>query len=87
MDKTRFYALTKEEKEKLTINDFIVSERLELIDETILSPENRKIARLRFTRAMTFEAIAEKVGRDYKTIQRRVSAIEKQLNNTIQKLV
>jgi len=36
MDKTRFSALTKEEKEKLTINDFIVSERLELIDETIL---------------------------------------------------
>nr|DAU61047.1 MAG TPA: ECF sigma factor [Caudoviricetes sp.] len=87
MDKTRFSALTKEEKENLTLNDFTVSEIIELINETVLSPENRIIARLRFAKAMTIEAIAEKIKRDVKTVQRRLPAIEIQLNKTILKFL
>lgn len=87
MNKTRFYALTKEEKEKLTLNDFTTSEILELINETVLSPENRAIAQLRFAKALTIEAIAEKIKRDVKTVQRRLPAIEIQLNKTILKFL
>ena len=87
MDKTRFSALTKEEKENLTLNDFTVSEIIELINETVLSPENLIIARLRFAKAMTIEAIAEKIKRDVKTVQRRLPAIEIQLNKTILKFL
>lgn len=87
MNKTRFYALTKEEKEKLTLNDFTTSEILELINETVLSPENRVIAQLRFAKALTIEAIAEKIKRDVKTVQRRLPAIEIQLNKTILKFL
>ena len=87
MDKTRFSALTKEEKENLTLNDFTVSEIIELINETVLSPENRIIARLRFAKDMTIEAIAEKIKRDVKTVQRRLPAIEIQLNKTILKFL
>lgn len=87
MDKTRFIALTKEERENLTLDDFTISEILELINETVLSPENRTIARLRFAKAMTIEAIAEKVNRDMKTVQRRIPIIKKQLNKTILKFL
>lgn len=87
MDKTRFSDLTKEDKIQLTYKDFTVSEITEIITETVLSDEDREIAMLRYTKAMTYEAIAEKVDLDWKTVQKRIPKISDKLKHTVCKLL
>lgn len=87
MDKTRFLRMNKEEKTKLTLEDFTVSEINEIIEETAMSEVNREIARLRFTKSMTAEAIAERVDRDEKTVKRNLPTIRKKLSATIRKII
>ncbi len=87
MGMSRFQDLSKEDKLKLTFDDLTVSEIRDIIEETVLSNENKKIAELRFIKAYTIEKIAEKMGFDKRTIKSRVSCITKKLLKTISKMV
>lgn len=83
----RFCGITKEEKNNLTFDDFTVSELRVIIDETVLSSENKKIAELRFIKALTVEKIAEKMNFEKRTISTRISDIKKKLQKTINKMI
>lgn len=83
----RFGGITKEEKSNLTFDDFTVSELRVIIDETVLSSENKKIAELRFIKALTVEKIAEKMNFEKRTISTRISDIKKKLQKTINKMI
>lgn len=87
MDNSRFSNLTDEEKKCTSHNDYTVSEIMEIIAETVLSDTDREIANLRFTKAMTYERIAEKVDRDCKTVQKRVKKISEKLKRTAYRLL
>lgn len=88
MNFSRFEDLTKEEKEKITLNDLTVSEIKNVIEETVFSKEiDVDIAILRFAKNMTHEKIAERIDYHKNTIQNRLIDIEKRLNKTIQKLL
>lgn len=65
--------------------DFTVSEMREIIAETILTDENRRIAELRYIKLLSYEQIAEKVLIDKRTVQSRIKSINAKLNNTINK--
>lgn len=65
--------------------DFTVSEMREIIAETILTDENRRIAELRYIKLLSYEQIAEKVLIDKRTVQSRIMSINAKLNNTINK--
>ena len=75
---------TREEKEK-DFADFTVSELKEIISETILTEEDRKIAEYRFIKLFTQDKISEKIGLDIRTVQRRLTAIKTKLRKTINK--
>lgn len=85
--KKYFKNFTPEEKYALTYKDFLVSEILEIIAETVLSDEDRKIAILKYTRAMTISQIADNVNLDKKTIQNRLPLISEKIRRTLQKLL
>lgn len=87
MNFSRFETLTKEEKEKLTLSDFLVSEIQEIIKETAFREEDAEIAELRFIKRKTVEWIAEKKSFDNRTIKRRLRKIEKLLKQTILKIL
>jgi DNA-directed RNA polymerase specialized sigma24 family protein len=65
--------------------DFTVSEMREIIAETILTDENRRIAELRYIKLLSYEQISEKVLIDKRTVQSRIKSINAKLNNTINK--
>ena len=65
--------------------DFTVSEMREIIAETILTDENRRIAEFRYIKLLSYEQIAEKVLIDKRTVQSRIMSINAKLNNTIKK--
>lgn len=65
--------------------DFTVSEMREIIAETILTDENRRIAELRYIKLLSYEQIAEKVLIDKRTVQSRIKSINAKLKNTINK--
>lgn len=65
--------------------DFTVTEMREIIAETILTDENRRIAELRYIKLLSYEQIAEKVLIDKRTVQSRIKSINAKLNNTINK--
>lgn len=79
--------LTQEEKYALTYRDFLVSEILEIIAETVLCDDDKKIATLKYTKAMTNSQIADVVDLDEKTIQHRIPAISEKIRHTIVKLL
>lgn len=87
MDNYRFCNLTDEEKKCTSHEDYTISEIMEIISETVLSDTDREIANLRFTKKMTYEAIAEIVDRDCKTVQKRVKEISKKLKITAYRLL
>lgn len=87
MNFSRFSALTKAQKENLTLKDFTVSEIKEIIAETALKDEDAAIATLRFINCKTIESIAERQGFDSRTITRRIRKIEKLLKETIQRII
>lgn len=81
-----FSRLSDEEKYKLSAKDFTVSEIREIIAETTLNETEIKIAECRYIKAMTMAQIAEEVGLDEKTIQRKIPKISDKLKRTLQKL-
>lgn len=86
MGLNRFQHLTEEQKQNLTFDDFTVSELREIINETVLSKENKQIAEMRFIQALTIEKIAEKMGFDKRTIKSRIASIKRKLQKTINKM-
>ena len=90
MQQTRveyFAKLTQDEKYKLSAKDFTVSEIREIISETSLSDTDAKIAECRYIKDMTMSAIAQEVGFDEKTIQRKIPKLSDKLKRTLQKLL
>lgn len=88
VDFERFSKYTKEEKEKCRLADLTVSEIKTVISETQFAKEiDVEIATLRYTKHLSQEKIAEKVGYQRKGIQYRLSDIEKRMNQTLQKII
>lgn len=85
----RFADLSKEDKQKLTINDFTVSEIRFIIEETVFAKEvDVLIAELRFIRSCSHAVIAEKIGYEQeRTVQERLKNIKERMLSTIQKIV
>lgn len=83
MDLERIRSLSKEERANLILADLTMSEMRAVINETILTDENIKIAEYRFLKLYTAEKIAEKLGYDDRTIAHRISFIKERLKNTI----
>ena len=83
MDLVRIRSLSKEERANLILADLTMSEMRAVINETILTDENIKIAEYRFLKLYTAEKIAEKLGYDDRTIAHRISFIKERLKNTI----
>lgn len=59
MELERILQLTKEERTNLPLEDLLKSEMQAIINETILTDENIKIAEMRFLKLMNGEKIAE----------------------------
>lgn len=70
-----FCSLTEKEKRELTFDKFTVSEIQEIINETVLRDEDRKIAELRFINCKTIQQIADFIYIDYKTCVKRLERI------------
>lgn len=83
MDLERIRRLSKEERENIILADLTMSEMRAVINETILSDENLKIAELRFLKLYTAERIAENLGYDDRTIANHIKFIKERLKNTI----
>ena len=83
MDLERIRSLSKAEREAIIFADLTMSEMKAVINETILTEENIKIAELRFLKLYTAEKIAEKLGYDDRTIAHRIQFIKERLKNTI----
>lgn len=83
MDLERIRSLSKEERANIILADLTMSEMRAVINETILTDENIKIAEYRFLKLYTAEKIAEKLGYDDRTIAHRISFIKERLKNTI----
>lgn len=82
----RFKNLTDEELLKLSHTDFLKSEVIELIKETILSDFDETIAILKYTRLKTNEEIAEAVMCDAKTVINHLKTIPGKIRNTLLRL-
>lgn len=90
----RFRGLSEEEIGKLRYHDYTKSEVEYLINETILSYEDKLIAKLRFIECKTYNEILDivlvtkgcKVTTD-RPIQRRVPQISKKLIETEKRIV
>ena len=63
--------------------NFTVSELSEIIADTILTDEDREIAKLRYIKLLPYEKIAEKLGIDKRTIYTRVRTIKYKIEKTI----
>ena len=87
MGLSRFQDLSKEDKMKLTFDDFTVSEIRYIIEETVLTEADQKIAELRFIKQLSIERIAEVMGYDKKTIFNHSNTIKEKLLKTIQKIL
>lgn len=87
MGLSRFQDLSKEDKMKLTFDDFTVSEIRYIIEETVLTESDQRIAELRFIKKLSIERIAEVMGYDKKTIFLHGNAIKEKLLKTIQKIL
>ena len=87
MGLSRFQDLSKEDKMKLTFDDFTVSEIRYIIEETVLTESDQRIAELRFIKKLSIERIAEVMGYDKKTIFKHSNAIKEKLLKTIQKIL
>lgn len=83
MELERIRRLTKEEREHLNIDDLTMSEMKAVIEETILSETNFKIAKYRFLQLKDAETIGEKLGYDSRTVAARIKFIKERLKNTI----
>ena len=83
MDLERIRGLAREERITLILEDLTMSEMRAVINETILTEENIKIAELRFLKLYTAEKIAERLGYDDRTVANRIKFIKERLKNTI----
>lgn len=81
-----FSKLTEDEKMKLESKDFTVSEICEIVAETPLRDEDKRIAKYRYIDCMTKEEIAEKTQLDIKTVSSRLNSISLKLKITCTKL-
>jgi hypothetical protein len=69
------------------LEDLTVSELTLAIEETILTKEDKRIARLRFVELETIERIAETMMLDKRTVQKRLIRIFPRVVWTVQKLL
>jgi hypothetical protein len=83
MELERIRRLTKEERESLNIDDLTMSDMKAVIEETILSETNVKIAKLRFLKLKNAEKIGEILGYDSRTVAARIKFIKERFKNTI----
>lgn len=83
----RFKNLSTEEKENLEFEDFTVSEMKVIIEETMLSVENKKIAEMRFVKLWSVDKIAERLVFDKRTVYARINTIRKKMLKTIKILI
>lgn len=65
---------------------FTNSETMEIIDETALSETERRIAVCKFIKMMTVDEIANDVGYDVRTIQRKAKQVSLKLKSTFMKM-
>lgn len=77
-----FCNLTKEEKAKLTFEDFTVSEIKELLEETSLRNDDRQIAIERFIECKSMQEISDNLYIDIKTCTKRIEKINQKLKST-----
>lgn len=82
----RLKNLTDDELKELVFTDFLKSELIELIEETILSDLDKAIAILKFTKLKTNEEIAEEVQYDPKTVRTHSKLVQEKLTETLLKL-
>ena len=64
-----------------------MSEITEIINETVLSAEDRIIAEEKYIKDKTIQEIASIVFLSEKTVQRKISEISKKLKRTLQKII
>ena len=63
--------------------NFTVTELSEIIADTILTDEDRKIAQLRYIKLLPYEKIAEIVCLDKRTVIARVKTIKSKIEKTL----
>lgn len=63
--------------------NFTVAELTEILNDTILTDEDRKIAKLRYIKLLPYERIAELVCLDKRTVIARVKIIKNKIEKTI----
>lgn len=81
-----FARLTREEKERLSADDFTVSEFKEIVCETAFTEIEKMIAIHRYVDCMTYEQISEKIGIDLRTCRSKMPKVDEKLKNTYLKL-
>lgn len=65
----------------------LVSEIREVIDETPMTPTDRKMLWLRFAQCATYDEIAEEVGLERRAVKRRIGKLCSKIEETKPKLV
>lgn len=70
----------------ISVGLFINSETREIIDETLLTDTERRIAEDRFLKAMTIEKIAEDVGIERRSVSKQTKRVSMKLKNTFKKM-
>lgn len=83
----RFKNISEEQKAKLWVMDFTVSELKEILNETVMSDIDREIAELRFLKLLSIEKIAERLQYDKRTISSRIKSIQERIEKTIKNLI
>lgn len=73
--------------EGITIDLFTKSEALEIINNTILSDEERKLAQLYFIDKKTKEEIAVATFHDRRTVRTQIKALFKKLKKTLLRML
>ena len=70
----------------ISVGLFINSETREIIDETLLTEKERRIAEDRFLKAMTIEKIAEDLGIERRSVSKQTKRVSMKLKNTFKKM-
>lgn len=70
----------------ISVGLFINSETREIIDETLLTEMERRIAEDRFLKAMTIEKIAEDVGIERRSVSKQTKRVSMKLKKTFKKM-
>lgn len=81
-----FKKLTEDEKQALTYKDFTITEINEIIAETPLRDDDKRIAVMRYNKCMTYQEIADATFLDIKTVKKRIANISTRLKTTCVRL-